>query len=465
MTKEPEEPTSADAKPAKASQEDAIPESEIAQLPITPEGELQEGSQAPSSQEEKSEALMKRRRSERLNKGSVSPTDEVPATPPSPPKKIKVEGEEPSSPALQSSVPEAGPAQSRREGSGGTPSPEKDRPQHPSPTSETVSHGKDQTQYPDSADCPGYYFRRATWLPYSGDEIHKKLCVVQERLQDWSVEWATLEKQLSEEEKQKLIAGLKGYCVQTDWASLVEKLPSNICELLPLVLSQALVAKDLFQKVIEDPFFYLNESGEKVTGRHGQVFIPSRAEIHNLWRWFEPSSVREKWHSRKWRQMTIRFLNAYTPETTFDPLLATHMKRLRDSRLERLVSNLLDESALLHPLLKTVTGSTTVDRRYQELLHVYQIAADLCIGMWTNEMDFEFGSFTSLGEFHEDIQHMGKHSYAEYESTETFDSGDKGRAVVFMLQPTITRYCQYEREEDESLIHRAVVIFSKDATM
>lgn len=339
-------------------------------------------------------------------------------------------------------------------------------------------------QYPHPADCPGYYLRGATWLPYNDDEIHKKLSVIQERLQEWSVEWATLEKQLSDEEKQKIIAGLEGYCLQDDWNSLVERLPSNISELLPLILSQALVTKDIFENVIEDPFFYLNrnENGVQVTGEHGQVFTPSHVELHNLWKWckqgmlcyldqryvhtltlniVEPAAERERWNSRKWLQITVRFLNAFTPETTFDPLLAMHMKRLRDSTLERLVSNLLDESALFHPLLKTVSNSAK-DRRYQDLLHVYQIAADLCIGMWTNEMDFEFGSFDSLGAFHEDVPHMEKHSYAEHE-TEKCDPSDKGRAVLFMLQPTLTRYCRDDGEDDQSLIHRAVVIFSKEA--
>ncbi|KAE8136417.1 hypothetical protein BDV38DRAFT_283906 [Aspergillus pseudotamarii] len=449
-----------------ASQEDTIAALETAQPPTTPEAEYRGVSEAPSTQEEKPQ--VKRRRSARLNKRSASPTAEAPATPPSPPKKIKVEEGKTSSPAPQSSGPEEAPAQTQGEDDDTAPSCDEDQPQHPDPIGEkSPSHDKDQMQYPDPADCPGYYLQGATWLPYNDDEIHKKLSVIQERLQDWSVEWATLEKQLSDEEKQKIVAGLEGYCLQDDWNSLVKRLTSNISELLPLILSQALVAKDLFGNVIEDPFFYLDENvdGMDVTGEHGQVFIPSHVELHNLWQWckqVEPASERERWNSRKWRQITVRFLNAFTPETTFDPLLAMHMKRLRDSTLERLVSNLLDESALLHPLLKTVFDSAK-DRRYQELLHVYQIAADLCIGMWTNEMDFEFGSFDSLGAFHEDIPHMKKHSYAEHETEEKCDPSENGRAVVFMLQPTLTRYCRYDGEDDQSLIHRAVVIFSNDA--
>ncbi|KAE8365973.1 hypothetical protein BDV27DRAFT_171248 [Aspergillus caelatus] len=240
-----------------ASQEDTIAAPETAQPPTAPEVEHRGVSEAPSAQEEKSQ--VKRRRSARLNKRSVSPTAETPATPPSPPKKSKVEAGEALSPAPQSSIPEEVPAQSQGEDADKAPSCDEDQPQHPDATGEkSPSHDKDQMQYPDPADCPGYYLRGATWLPYNDDEIHKKLSVIQERLQEWSVEWATLEKQLSDEEKQKIIAGLEGYCLQDDWNSLVKRLPSNISELLPLILSQALVAKDLFENVIEDPFFYLN---------------------------------------------------------------------------------------------------------------------------------------------------------------------------------------------------------------
>ncbi|KNG89032.1 hypothetical protein ANOM_002418 [Aspergillus nomiae NRRL 13137] len=445
-----------------ASQEDTITPPETAQPPTTPEPEPRELSPVPNIQEEKHQ--VKRRRSARLNKRSVSPTEEAPATPPSPPKKAKVKREY-STPAPQSSVPEEDPIQTQREGTDKASSRDKRQSRHPDPTDEkTKPHDTDHAQYPDPADCPAYYLRGATWFSYDDDEIHKKLKVIQERLQEWSAEWVTVEKQLSDEEKQKLIAGLEGYCLQGDWASLVERLPANILELLPLVITRALVTKDLFQNVIEDPFFYLNEDGEKVTGEHGQVSIPSRAEVHNLWQWckqVEPSGVRDKWNSRKWLQITVRFLNAFTRETTFDPLLATHMKLLRDCILQRLAYNLLHESSLLHPLLKTVSESARA-RRYQELLHIYQIAGDLCIGMWTNEMDFEFGSFDSLGPFHEDIPHMKKHCYAEHEWKEKSDPASKGRTVLFMLQPTLTRYCRYGREEDESLISKAVVIFSKD---
>ncbi|KAB8276509.1 hypothetical protein BDV30DRAFT_235582 [Aspergillus minisclerotigenes] len=451
-----------------ASQEETIAPPETAQPPTTPEPEPRAVSEAPSTQGEKGQVsrLKKRRRSARLNKRSISPTEEQPATPPSPPKKTKVEEGEASNPAPQSPTPEEEPTQTQREGSDKAPSQGDDKSQPSDPTGEeSPSRNEDLSQYPDPIDCPGYFLRGGTWLPYDDEDIHKKLRVIQERLQEWSVEWATLEKQLSDEEKQKLIAGLEGYCLQADWDSLVEKLPSNISELLPFILSQALVAKDLFQNVIEDPFFYLNEDGVKVTGEHGQVSYPSRVEVHNLWQWckqVEPSSERENWNSRKWLQMTVRFLNAFTPETTFDPLLATRMKRLRDYRLERLLHNILDRSSLLHPLLKTVSESARV-RRLHELFHIYQIAADLCIGMWSNEMDFEFGSFDSLGPFHEDIPHMERHAFAEPEPEEKSDPADKGRTVLFMMQPTVTRYCRFDGHEDQSLIHRAVVVYSKDA--
>ncbi|KAJ1716665.1 hypothetical protein NYO67_1175 [Aspergillus flavus] len=451
-----------------ASQEETIAPRETAQPPTTPEPEPRAVSEAPSTQGEKGQVsrLKKRRRSARLNKRSISPTEEQPATPPSPPKKTKVEEGEASNTAPQSPTPEEEPTQTQREGSDKAPSQGDDKSQPSDPTGEeSPSRNEDLSQYPDPIDCPGYFLRGGTWLPYDDEDIHKKLHVIQERLQEWSVEWATLEKQLSDEEKQKLIAGLEGYCLQADWDSLVEKLPSNISELLPLILSQALVAKDLFQNVIEDPFFYLNEDGVKVTGEHGQVSYPSRAEVHNLWQWckqVEPSSERENWNSRKWLQMTVCFLNAFTPETTFDPLLATRMKRLRDSRLERLLHNILDRSSLLHPLLKTVSESAQV-RRLHELFHIYQIAADLCIGMWSNEMDFEFCSFDSLGPFHEDIPHMERHAFAEPEPEEKSDPADKGRTVLFMMQPTVTRYCRFDGHEDQSLIHRALVVYSKDA--
>lgn len=93
---------------------------------------------------------------------------------------------------------------------------------------------------------------------------------------------------LSNEEKGELMKRLSGYCTQTNWTSLVNQLEPNsfVFRNLPQVLAAAILAKSVWEDVVKDPFFFLTDDCNPMPSEKNlDLFLPSRSQIHNMWRW------------------------------------------------------------------------------------------------------------------------------------------------------------------------------------
>ncbi|KAE8149078.1 hypothetical protein BDV25DRAFT_141186 [Aspergillus avenaceus] len=322
----------------------------------------------------------------------------------------------------------------------------------------------------DPDNIPRYFGSFYLWEPYPEDDVTEKFDMIDYDAEQWMHAYGigTLDecdKVLSDAQKQRLINGLEGHCPQVDWDLLVKRLPPQSQVKLPVTICKAIIAKDVMQSVIQDPFFYLKDNGDEVKGKHGPVYSPSRSEIHKLWQWckqVEPTTKNSRWNSRNWRLMTIRFLNAATPTTTDDFLLGKHIKQLREEATMRFASRLVDESNPIQLLIRKLSDDERT-RSLERLHEIYLDAADLSVSMWACEMDYEFGSIETLGSFTEGCRHMKKQGYTRIDEDLDHDLRVRERAPAIMILPAVTRYWAPEGKDEKALLSPAHVLLCKDS--
>ena len=83
-------------------------------------------------------------------------------------------------------------------------------------------------------------------------------------------------KQLSESEKQSIIAALDGWCPQESWDSLLEHFSADkyICSQLPSTLAEALLHKHICDYLLTNPFWYFGCSNESKPTQTDDVHTP-----------------------------------------------------------------------------------------------------------------------------------------------------------------------------------------------
>ncbi|KAF9885931.1 hypothetical protein FE257_012221 [Aspergillus nanangensis] len=145
---------------------------------------------------------------------------------------------------------------------------------------------------------------------------------------------------LSNEEKNQLIQGLKGYCQQISWDSLVEQLHPKARPRLLSMIIRVMISKALFDDVILDPFFWLDETSERPMDFE-DLFVPSKSQMHNLWQWqkrVDPTNA------PYWMMTTQKMLLSRCIASGKEPELGERMWDRRDIAIERIAQNLYDSS-------------------------------------------------------------------------------------------------------------------------
>lgn len=105
----------------------------------------------------------------------------------------------------------------------------------------------------------------------------------------WAADFAIGTKELEEEgmskeDKQRIITSLKGFCVQEDFDSIVERLPETISSRIPSFFVQMFLMKDVFRRFFDNPFYYL-----QVEPVDGQGEMPIGAHLYALYKKFHQS--------------------------------------------------------------------------------------------------------------------------------------------------------------------------------
>lgn len=110
---------------------------------------------------------------------------------------------------------------------------------------------------------------RPKWFLKEDRTIQFELTKLQTTMRSWSREYSLADETEIEKvpaaEKNMVIKQLEGYCVQSDWYSLIQQIPLHETK-LPSVLVQAALAKTIFQGVFTDPFFFIDTRNNNMTG-------------------------------------------------------------------------------------------------------------------------------------------------------------------------------------------------------
>ncbi|KAE8396112.1 hypothetical protein BDV23DRAFT_144369 [Aspergillus alliaceus] len=183
-------------------------------------------------------------------------------------------------------------------------------------------------------------------------------------------------------EKDKVIKELGEYCREQDWASLMCKV-SFSPDKVPGVLLQALLAKDVFERIFVDPFFAFGKIGDDNT-------LPEPAELNRIYGCMKQgkkiiaqkltnanrnSNAVHEAEAHTWRSQTLRILSTATDPNT-KPILQERIEELSSG----LVTNLLGSSA--RTLLQS-RNTEDAKKMNQELQSLYAGAAHLALSLWS----------------------------------------------------------------------------------
>lgn len=118
------------------------------------------------------------------------------------------------------------------------------------------------------------------WFPKEDRTIQIELFKLQDALRSWSREYSLADvskiENVPEAEKNRVIKQLEGYCVQTQWYSLIKQVLIHQTK-LSAVLVQAALAKMIFHEVFTDPFFIFGTM-------NNNVLVPGRVELMDLYK-------------------------------------------------------------------------------------------------------------------------------------------------------------------------------------
>jgi hypothetical protein len=77
-------------------------------------------------------------------------------------------------------------------------------------------------------------------------------------------------------QKQEIIKSLSGYCVSGNWDQIIQMMSPAVAKKVPYLFAQALLSKDIFGGMFENPFFTLEVLGD--------VAFPAASQLFNLYR-------------------------------------------------------------------------------------------------------------------------------------------------------------------------------------
>ncbi|PWY81925.1 hypothetical protein BO70DRAFT_396710 [Aspergillus heteromorphus CBS 117.55] len=112
---------------------------------------------------------------------------------------------------------------------------------------------------------------------------------------------------LSPNEKQSIIRGLEGYCVQDlDWDMLIGSFPYPICELAPSFLAAALIVKDWMERFVDNPFWYFTGGSDQKDGQNESPGSVAQAMLHVYQQFLEVNPISGSY----WKRESVRLASS-----------------------------------------------------------------------------------------------------------------------------------------------------------
>ena len=103
-------------------------------------------------------------------------------------------------------------------------------------------------------------------MPKEDHRVREEFVKLEENTRVWAKTYAlpnisTLQAKFTDTEKNRVLSKLDDY-YDGDWDRLVSCTKSLVQKRLPRILAQALLAKDIFEKIFDNPFLCFNEETE-----------------------------------------------------------------------------------------------------------------------------------------------------------------------------------------------------------
>ncbi|KAF3482026.1 uncharacterized protein GIQ15_04785 [Arthroderma uncinatum] len=293
--------------------------------------------------------------------------------------------------------------------------------------------------------------RKTGWSPKEDSLIQEDLSKLETALRKWardhSVSALADLDHFSRSDKNLILGQLDGYCIWSEWQTLIEKLPIPRNK-IPAVLLQSLLARDIFEWAFADPFFAFAEI-------EGAPALPKPNEWGNLYRTLVEGealisietyilldanqNAYYQVHDAEahiWRSQTLRILSTVAnPGTEFR--IAKRIRQLADRKAA---------SFLISPatqLLQRVSSPGRQSQRSQELLVLYRTAAELALSLWTQRTFMKPYSLRGLPMFHISEPMMVAHRLHRLEED---DIRLDGNDVLLCVQPAILAFGNEDAE-------------------
>ncbi|EGC46820.1 conserved hypothetical protein [Histoplasma capsulatum var. duboisii H88] len=271
--------------------------------------------------------------------------------------------------------------------------------------------------------------KKSDWSPKEDPQVQEEFDKLQAGLRTWTKSHSTpiladLGK-IPDTEKEMIMKQLGGYCNQTDWQTLITKMPipSNR---IPAILLQSLLARDIFEWLFTNPFFAFVEMGGDralVKPNEWMSLYMALREVHEA-------------EAHVWRSQTLRILSAVTNPNT-------------ESRLARCIRLAVDQRAtsfLASPaalLLQHGPNLEIKDQCRRNLQELYHGAAELALSLWAQRTYMKPCSQQNLPEFHLSNPQLSAHRLHHLDED---DTRLDGKPIILFVQPAVLAYGNEDAE-------------------
>ncbi|KAE8342567.1 hypothetical protein BDV24DRAFT_162458 [Aspergillus arachidicola] len=262
------------------------------------------------------------------------------------------------------------------------------------------------------------------WAPKEDRVVRDELLKLDGKIRSWarsySVKSLTDLDNIQDNEKDKVIQELGEYCREQDWASLMCKVSFSF-DKVPVILLQALLAKDVFGRMFVDPFFAFEKVGDDNS-------LPEPAALDRLYKYMIQVHEAE---AHTWRSQTIRILSTATdPHTKTKPILQERIEELSSG----LVTNFLGSSACT--LLRSL-DTDHAKKMNQELQSLYAAAAHLALSLWSQPTLMVCRNQQHLPDFAIASPMMIAHRLHHLDEE---DSRLDGKQVLLVIRPVVLAF-------------------------
>ncbi|KAE8352261.1 hypothetical protein BDV28DRAFT_4764 [Aspergillus coremiiformis] len=258
--------------------------------------------------------------------------------------------------------------------------------------------------------------KSGSWVTKSSRQIRDELASLEEGLRHWAENYSVGEisalQSVPSEDKNAILERLKGYCVQIDWDTLIGKVPA-MADNVPALLTQAMLAKDVFGSIFANPFFAFGEAKEPSKGHSAQTLSFLYASMLDV----------NKEEAHIWRSQTLRLLATPPPNSVNNALLRGKVEAVTSQRAVEFLAG------PVHVLFRHKNDSWVIQRN-QELYQLYQTAGELAISLWTQRSFMKCYFLDDLAVFRTDHPVMSAHTLHRHHGNDTRLDGKNGLIVV-----------------------------------